>query len=80
MNPWDIHRKLQVCQWVDPRGSTHESQKFRKNMNKFQKNLEFWEKEICSMTGCETDKLALLGPREMMEIDLKSIPWKWRNT
>ena len=24
------------------------------------------------MTGCENDNLELLGPREMMEIDLKS--------
>ena len=35
MNPWDVGRKLQVCHWVNPRGSTHDSQNFRKIMNKF---------------------------------------------
>ena len=48
-------------------------------MNKFQKNLKFWEKKFCSMTSCENDNLELLGPREMMKIELKEIltliPW-----
>ena len=41
MNPWEVGQEFQVCHWVDPRGSTHDSQNFRKNMNKFQKNLKF---------------------------------------
>ena len=78
-NLWGFGRKLQVCHWVDPRGSTHDSQNFRKNMKKFQKNSEFWEKNFCSMKSCENDNLELLGPREMMKIELKEIltliPW-----
>ena len=61
--PVESWKKLQVYHGVDSRGSTHEAQKFRKNMNKFQKNLKFWKKEFCSKTNFENDKLELLGPR-----------------
>ena len=50
LNKWDFNKKkkkpvgfwpkLQVSHWVDPRRSTHGSQKFRKNDEQFLKNLK----------------------------------------
>ena len=83
MNPWDVGRKLQVCHWVDPRGSTHGSQKFRKNDEQFSKNSKLQEKDICSMINYENDNFELLSPREMMRIEFKEfltlIPWDQRD-
>ena len=39
-NSWDVGRKLQVCHWVDPRGSTHGSQNLEKIDEQFSKNLK----------------------------------------
>ena len=52
-------------------------------MNKFQKNLKFWEKKFFSMTSYKNDNLEHLRPREMMKIELKEFLtsnfWNWRN-
>ena len=63
--------KLQVCHWVDPKGSTHGSQKFRKIDEQFLKNLKLWKKDICLMINYENDNFELLSPREMMRIEFK---------
>ena len=39
-------------------------------MNKFQKNLKFGKKEFSSKMSFSNEKLELLGPRRVLEIEL----------
>ena len=57
-SPWEVGTIYKFAM-----ESTHELRNSKKNVNKFQKNLKFWEKEFCSKTSFENDKLELLGPR-----------------
>ena len=39
-------------------------------MNKFQKNLNYGEKEFSSKMSFQNEKLELLGPRKVLEIEV----------